>query len=308
VKQTLRDLASWLTTESQRFEYREGQVFATFSLAATCLIDRFPMMDSLYKNALQQTFITDEFGGEKLYCIKWYQEQDEFSRRITRLGDNTVKAQEAKAFTVTWSSTDEFLCVTEHEQRNAPFNRGIEFHEVDKGSFTHELLHWCTHEDFKNHIEARFARPGPHYDFFKEALTEWLKRYATNDPNTGGYQELYENAVAIAKIAEISELQLAETYLAGRRIEQTADKLYNAYNTFELEKLMLRQSAGRWDETEYKRLLGVIKGRGFSRLKNPLTADPSAAKTLFEGFRKNNLDKDQVRRLANQAWADAYEM
>lgn len=111
----LQEMARWLKAQDRwwaRFEQRD--VLAEFSLAAQTLIKAFPMMPELYKNALQETFVSSGITSEKIYCIKWYPDLDNWTRRLSELGANSTLAEGANAFTVGWSGTNPG-CKTKHK-------------------------------------------------------------------------------------------------------------------------------------------------------------------------------------------------
>ena len=287
-----------------RVEY--SPVLTDFSLAAQTLINRFPMMPYVYKSALHETFIDSSLSSKEIYCLKWYRDDAEWTKRLNELGDNSEIAQQSTALTVAWERNH--LCRTEHQFLHAPYNRGIEFHQADKGSFTHELLHWCTNEDFKNYIETRYELRSREYNFLKEGLTEWLKRFATGDRSTGGYQNAYEDTVEVAQLTGINELELARTYLAGYGIEEMCDELVKTYNRLLLERAVgkARPSESTYNKDQYDELLNSIT-RGIGSMRSPKNYDTDArTKTLYNGFLAERLTRENIKDIANAAWANGF--
>jgi hypothetical protein len=300
VKPALDEMADWLKGEFrrlERFEYRD--ILVTFSQAAQCILHKFPMIPELYRNALQDTFIKSGSDSEPLYCIKWYKSESDWDIRVKEMGDTSNAALSSNAFTVTWPK-GQHLRVTKHKQWSEPFNRAIEFVRFDQGIFTHELLHWCTHEDFKNYIETKFTRRSDEYNFLKEALTEWLKRYATGDPNTGGYPWEFREAVQVTEYAKISEPDVADAYLAGNHIPQTIDRLLKAKSDY------AQAQTAKCERFGYDRVLkSFAEKKPTVWMKTP-HKDTALTDNMFRGFREDGLTSEQVKAKTSQAWADAY--
>jgi hypothetical protein len=300
IEPVLQEFAYWLKTEFrrlERFEYRD--VLSTFSLAAQCLLNKFPMMPGLYRGALQETFLAPGSGSEPLYCIKWYQNQGEWEARVKQMGDTSNAASSSNAFTITWPEGNH-LRATKHKQWSEPFNRAVEFVKVDQGTFTHELLHWCTHESFKNYIEDNYARRSDDYNFLKEALTEWLKRYATGDPGSGGYPWEYREAVQVAEHANISELELAEAYLGGIDVAETIGRLLKA------KKENAEGPSKKCDRGSYNVVLNFFaEKRPTIKMRTPHN-DEVLTKNMFMGFREDGLTAEEIQRITSKRWAEAY--
>ena len=309
----VKQMSKWFKIEARRLTRLETRlehrgVLSAFSLAAQTLIDRFPTIPDVYKNALQETFLQSADSSEELYCIKWYPGLEEWRARVTELGDDSSAAQTADAFTVSWAVTDAHLCKTEHKYQHAPFNRGIEFHTPSKDSFIHELLHWCTHEYFKNHIETTHKPRTPEYNFLKEGLTEWLKRYATGDPSKGGYPEQYKDAVNVAKRVGITELELAKAYLEGHEVEAMIGKLVQGYKSVLGDRMAAKLGPSlTYDKAMYDNVLDKFRQKqAKGKLARP-DVDKKFTEAMYAAFRAQNLDHKAITENTNEAWADGYD-
>jgi hypothetical protein len=292
VKPALDEMEHWFAIELRWLENCENwEVLASISQAAQSIIRFFPMIPELYRKALQETFVRSAPTSDPLYCMKWYKDSTAWTARVQQLGDNSNAAKSANALTVTWPGPGH-LCVTEHKQWSEPFNRGIEFFKVDRDVFTHELLHWCTHENFKKYIEDNYEHRSDDYNFLKEGVTEWLKRHVTGDMANGGYPAEYEEAVYVTRAGKISAAQLAHAYLGGKDVET-------------MIKRLLKAKTERCDRGIYNQLLLLFADKT-PRLQNPAKNEDRKA-NLFKGFIEDGLTSQQVKAKTNQAWADAYQ-
>jgi hypothetical protein len=312
VKPAISEMKDWLKAEYLWWmRYAQRDVLADFSLAAQTLIKAFPTMPELYKNALQETFVNSGITSEKIYCLKWYPDLDSWKKRLAELGANSTLAEGANAFTASWGDTVP-RCRTEHKHWVAPFNRAVEFHTHSRDSFTHELLHWCTHESVKLYIEDNYKKRGRDYTFLKEGLTEWLKRFATGDRAKGNYPADHDSAVEVGKRLGITELEVAEMYLGGRNFATMCTELAKTNDSMWSEKLTagMSTSTSTYEVSTYNQVLSLFsQGRPSIKMKGPnMEKERNLTETMYKGFLANNLTPEQVQEKTNQRWADGYRI
>jgi hypothetical protein len=305
VKPALKEMGEWLEAEHAKLKRQEYQdVLVEFSMAAQSLLTKFPMMPDLYKKALQDTFVCPSSGPGPLYCMKYYKDQSKWDARLKDLGDKSPAAfSTSVALTATWEMGNP-KCVTEHAQWSEPYNRGIEFVKVSRDSFTHELLHWSTNEAYKRYVESTFTHRSPEYNFFKEAVTEFLKRQATGNLGAGGYPDEYKEAVEVTKIAGLNEYGVAEAYLLGNNIPKTVDLLLQARKQHEAAQAMFMSPGER--ETFQRILTFFAEKTTFPSQRDPKKMNPETRAVMFKGFREDRLTADQVKAKMNLAWSAAW--
>jgi hypothetical protein len=208
--------------------------------AARIILNKFPMIPDWLQSALTRTFIKPG-SNAPAHCFKCYGDKFEWKERLQTLGQPDADFKNlADGLCVEWTS-DNTACSTKHEIWIAPYSRAIEIPasvilttsgiDPSKGTLLHEMLHWITHPDYKDHVEREYGNndwQGP-YKFLKEGITEWLKRYAVDDWETGGYQDIFPFAESILKDDVHLVKRMMNAYFAGQDVDQVTRKLSSEF-------------------------------------------------------------------------------
>jgi hypothetical protein len=218
--------------------------------AAIIILAKFPMIPENMEIALVDTFM-NPFPDQQGNCFACYLDEHKWQRRVNSL-QQRVNGQVVDGFTVEWDQANP-NCETEHTNWTAPYNRSIEVPArifvnttgipPSKGTLLHEMLHWMTHPNYKRLVEGNYGNSPwrDPYTFLKEGITEWLKRYAGDDWNTGGYTDVFPiaNQILTSEKPPVSIEAVMNAYFGGIDVRNVTEALVKAANPYMLGYLKL---------------------------------------------------------------------
>ncbi len=166
--------------------------------------------------ALAAEFIQSSIEDETpCTCFVWHKTPGSLMRRLERVSSKRP-AGTIDAMTIRWDTAESCSGPALLSGTYAPVNRSIEFEKPKLDTLTHEMVHWCASPQFN--LEA-LKYSGDEFTTICEGATEWLKRHATGDWESGGYKDVMPRFIALMRTGSISADQLMKAYFGGVNAE-----------------------------------------------------------------------------------------
>ena len=202
--------------------------------AANLILKTFSQyMPTEYCTALRETFCNNQpnstdkqYGYAQHDSSAWFQ-------RFQSIGIDTNSAHEAKGMTIRWDGSEQGIDKSLIRNNFAPYNSVIEVKDTSFDTLVHEMLHWVTHDSFEKFTRKYKEEKRPHdTQITREGTTEWLKRFARNNWDKGGYTDVFpevdKGLRGQEKVVEPEELMKA--YFGGKNVEDVCEKLIERYH------------------------------------------------------------------------------
>ncbi len=191
--------------------FLEGPIFQTFEREANRVLQLFAgTMTDVYARKLQETFIGRNplHGSGHFKVVK----SDRFARQFQMRGGASVQfpLSGVAAFTGRPPNAPKDL---------APANRVIFLKESwAEPTIFHELLHWCTHEDYE--LEAKEYTDDDQNNAIIEGVTEYLSRIG--HPGRTNFPDQLSQVEAALKAPALTERALQDAYFRGAGVTGVA--------------------------------------------------------------------------------------
>ncbi len=217
-RQSLEILAMAKTIRSTvdaAFEYAvrflEGPIFQAFEQEADRLLRLFAgTMTDVYARKLQETFI----GRNPLHDAEHFKvlKPGKFERQFIIRGGASLQFPIAGVAAFTGRPPND-------PKDQAPANRVVYLREYwTEATIFHELLHWCTHEDYE--LEAKTYKDDDQNNAVIEGVTEYFSRIGHAERSN--FPDQLSQVEAALKGPALTERALQDAYFRGEGVAGVA--------------------------------------------------------------------------------------
>jgi hypothetical protein len=264
---------------------------ALAAAARTVMLAYAGYMPGEFVAALRDQFVDRTAEDEApCTCFVWHKTAAEWSSRLIGFGGQLPNGP-VDGMTPFWDGALAHSSPALLAGNYPPLNRSIEFPEPKFGTLVHEMIHWCTSPEFHGY-SLRLV--GNERVLVREGATEWLKRNAMKDWESGGYTDVMPRFRKIIDSRKVDPEQLMAAYFGGRDAESILRRIVEADRQF-VEETM--QAVGdEFEKSERERLTPMIKKPAFS-----LNRSPEFRGIVFKAF--GRIDETALRaQVQNAAW------
>lgn len=191
--------------------FLEGPIFQAFEQEADRLLRHFAgTMTDVYARKLQETFIGRNplQGSEHFKVVK----SDRFARQFQLRGGASIQFPISGVAAFTGRPPND-------PKDQAPANRVIYLKESwTEPTIFHELLHWCTHEDYE--LEAKTYKDDDQNNAIIEGVTEYFSR--AGHPGRTNFPDQLSQVEAALKGPALTERALQGAYFRGAGVAGVA--------------------------------------------------------------------------------------
>jgi hypothetical protein len=215
-------LKNWL----KRFE--NAKAILELAKAGDIVLNHYAQyMQSGFANAVHSQFVNRTVDEETpCTCFVWHQNEHFWHARFDTL-KLSKPAGEVSGMTPYWDSAESESGPAALAGNYPPLNRSIEFPAPVLDTLVHEMCHWCTSTEFD---KCSNLLKGNERALIREGCTEWLKRLAMNDWDSGGYTDVMPRMIEIMESGVIGKEALMHAYFGGVDAQKVIDIIIECFH------------------------------------------------------------------------------